>query len=61
MTELEAAEKLGALLNEIEEAGHMVYLHPDLVGPGHHIAIGEGGVYIAEPPCEGEPWEVVES
>lgn len=55
MTEQEAAERLCALLNEIEEAGHAVMIQPD------HLMIGDGSVHILEPPCEDEPWEVQET
>lgn len=54
MTEQEAAERLCALLNEIEAAGHAVWWSPD---PGAGLQI-EGGPFVAEPPCDGEPWEV---
>jgi len=57
MTELEAADRLCALLNEIEEAGHAVQISPGF-GSDYHLSIGEGSVYLAEPPCEDEPWEV---
>ena len=55
MTEEEAAKRLCELLNEIEETGHPVTWS---------FSYGDGGlyvgsdVYIAEPPTEGEPWEV---
>jgi hypothetical protein len=61
VTEEEAAERLCELLNEVEEAGIVVMLHPNIPGPGHHISIGQGGTYLAEPPSEDEPWEVRES
>jgi len=57
MTEEEAANRLCELLNEIEEAGIAVQIAPSF-GSGYHLAIGEGAIYIAEPPCEDEPWEV---
>lgn len=57
MTELEAADRLCALLNEIEAAGHAVQISPGWDG-SYHLMVGEGDVYLAEPPCEGEPWEV---
>lgn len=57
MNELEAAEKLGALLNEIEEAGIAVQIQPSNRG-GYHLSVGDGGVHLMEPPCEDEPWEV---
>lgn len=55
MTEQEAAEKLGALLNEIEEAGHLVHWHNE---SGHFEGLAIGEYLIAEPRSEGEPWEV---
>lgn len=57
MTEEEAAHKLCELLNEIEEAGVAVQIQPNF-GSGYHLSVGEGGVHLVEPPCEGEPWEV---
>lgn len=51
MTELEAADKLAAVLNEIEEAGLQVTAD-------HNESLWVGDVQIAAPPCEGEPWEV---
>ena len=58
MTEKEAANRLCELLNEIEEAGHQVYWNPV---PGGHDGLGIGDFwYVAEPPSEGEPWEVRE-
>lgn len=55
MTEQEAADRLCVLLNEIEEAGHAVQIQ------GETLTVGEGSVYLVEPPCEDEPWEVRES
>lgn len=52
MTEEEAAAKLCALLNEIEDAGHEVHY------ASHTSLLWTGDVAIAAPPCEGEPWEV---
>jgi hypothetical protein len=51
MTEAEAAEKLAALLNEIEEAGHVVCFGDNRLGVGQVT-------HIAEPSYDGEPWEV---
>jgi hypothetical protein len=56
VTEQEAADKLGALLNEIEQAGVEVSIQP--FKGGFHLAVG-ADIYIMEPPCEDEPWEVV--
>jgi hypothetical protein len=55
MTEKEAAAKLGALLNEIEASGHVIrWTSYD----GHEgLEVGDAH-FIAEPPCEDEPWEV---
>jgi hypothetical protein len=54
MTPEEAANKLCALLNEIEEAGHQIqaqtYRNQDFISVSQTL--------IAGPPCEGEPWEV---
>ena len=54
MTELEAADRLCALLNEIEEAGYQIQtrIYKDV----DYISVGQ--TVIAGPPCEGEPWEV---
>lgn len=57
MTEEEAAAKLGALLNEIEEAGHVIRW---MAYDGHEgLEVGDTQ-FVAEPPCEDEPWEVRE-
>lgn len=58
MTEEEAAHKLCELLNEVEEAGHQVQWTHSFGADG--LAVGLR-FHIAEPPCEGEPWEVRES
>ena len=50
MIKEEAAHRLCALLNEIEEAGHQVLFGDE--------SLFIGDVQIAEPPCEDEPWEV---
>lgn len=59
MTEKEAAIKLAALLNEIEEAGIAVTIEPYYTN-GYHLSVGAGGLYLSEPPCDGEPWEMRE-
>lgn len=56
MNEEEAAAKLAALLNEIEEAGHAVFW----AGRDGAMGLLIGDVHIAQPPCEDEPWEVQE-
>lgn len=58
MTEEEAAERLCELLNEIEGAG--ITVSPNEHWSGNHNSWGldVGGVHLAEPPTEGEPWEV---
>lgn len=58
MTEEEAAKKLAAVLNEIEEAGIAIQIFPALRDQ-YHMAVGDGGAYLMEPPSEGEPWELV--
>lgn len=55
MTEEEAADKLCELLNEIEVAGHEVRWTIQYGTEGLEVG---SGPFIAEPPCEGEPWEV---
>lgn len=56
MTEQEAAERLCALLNEIEGAGHPVSIDPNF-GSGHHLSVGqEAAVY--EPRFDDRVWEV---
>lgn len=55
MTEREAAEKLAALLNEIQEEGYEVALEP-LHGGGYCIGVGD--YYLPDPPSHGAPWEV---
>jgi len=56
VTEKEAANRLCELLNEIEASGHAVQWSSRDGDEGLFI----GDVHIAEPPCEGEPWEVRE-
>lgn len=58
MTEEEAGTKLATLLNEIEEAGIPVQILSSS-GDGYHLSVGDGDVYLMEPPSEGEPWELV--
>lgn len=58
MNEREAAARLCELLNEIEEAGIAVQITRNF-GVGYHLSLGDGGTYLMEPPCEGEPWEAV--
>ena len=55
MTEQEAAAKLCALLNEIEDAGHVIRwtFYDGVEG----LEVGDAH-FVAEPPCEDEPWEV---
>ena len=52
MTEEEAAARLCALLNEIEEAGHEVTSGMDGLWVGDHLR-------LAPPNTEEEPWEVI--
>lgn len=54
MTEEAAARLLCALVNEIEEAGHVVGVGLTPTG------IWVGATQVAEPPTDGEPWEVQE-
>lgn|GEM_PF-5358257 len=51
MTELEAAERLCALLNEVETAGLQVTVD-------HNENIWVGDVQVAAPSDDEEPWEV---
>jgi hypothetical protein len=51
VTELEAAEKIAAVLNEVEAAGLQVTVD-------HNENIWVGDVQIAAPASEDEPWEV---
>ena len=53
MTEQEAAERLAALLNEIEVAGHEISYST------HSNVLWVGGREILAPPCDGEPWELI--
>ena len=55
MTEEEAARRLCELLNEIEEAGFQVAWS----SRGRDQGLDVGAIFIAEPPCEDEPWEVM--
>lgn len=55
MTEEEAADKLCALLNKIEKAGHQVSLFATM-GQGW-IEVGPV-VEVHSPPSDDEPWEV---
>jgi len=52
VTEQEAADRLCALLNEIEEVGYEVHYST------HLNVLWVGSIQIAAPPCEDEPWEV---
>lgn len=49
MTEQEAAEKLAALLNEIQAAGHQVAVGPELIWVGETV--------INEPTFDDGLWE----
>jgi hypothetical protein len=54
VTEQEAAERLCALLNEVEAAGYQISWSSSDGYEGLFI----GDIQIAEPPCGDEPWEV---
>ena len=56
MTEQEAAERLCALLNEIEAAGHGVGIQPNF-GSGYHLTVGEDAA-VYEPRFDDAAWEV---
>lgn len=56
MTEEEAAARLAALLNEIEEAGHAVQITPNY-GRGYHLSVGESAA-VYEPRFDDGAWEV---
>jgi len=60
MTEQEAAERLCTLLNEIEAAGIPVSVGEHRIGYGSAWGLDVGNLFLAEPPCEDEPWEVRE-
>jgi len=56
MTEQEAAERLCALLNEIEAAGHEVSIDPNF-GSGYHLSVGKSAA-VHEPRFDDGDWEV---
>lgn len=56
MTEEEAAEKLAALLRDIEVAGHRVGIVPNF-GSGHFLVVGDNQC-LYEPTEDDGVWEV---